>query len=232
MIDETRLPTHIAIIMDGNGRWAQNRGLPRHHGHREGIKALRRIIRACREIGIQYLTVYAFSTENWKRPEEELNTLFSLFKFFLKREVKKLIKNEIKLQFIGRLHEFSDDIKTLIEEVNLFMNFEPKMTLTVALNYGGRQEIIDAVNEIIRTGVETVDDKRFAEFLYTADMPEPDLLIRTSGEFRISNFLLWQSAYTEFYFSDVLWPDFNKKELIKAIEDYQTRERRFGGVRK
>jgi len=231
MSQKETLPRHIAIIMDGNGRWAKKRGLPRTAGHRAGIKALRRTIKNCKNNGIKYLTVYAFSTENWARPKDEINTLFSLFKFFLRREVNKLIKQKIKIQFIGRLHEFSDDIKILIEEVGTKMNFEPEMTFTVALNYGARQEIVDAVNEMIRRDVSEIDQMSFNDFLYTAGMPDVDLLVRTSGELRISNFLLWQCAYAEFYFTEAFWPDFDEKELNAAIAAYQRRERRFGGLK-
>lgn len=231
MLDPQKLPNHIAIIPDGNGRWAQKRNRPRYFGHKAGIKSIRTAVKTCKELGIKYLTIYAFSNENWQRPVTELDAIFSLFKYFLKREVKKMIKQKIKLKFIGRLSRFSDDIKELIDESNQLMNFDPEMTVTVALNYGGRQEILDAVYEVIHSNISTINEENFSEFLYTEDIPDPDLIIRTSGEQRISNFLLWQSAYSEFYFADVLWPDFGKADLIKAVEIYQQRRRRFGGIK-
>ena len=231
------IPQHIAIIMDGNGRWAKKRGLPRAAGHKRGAESLREAVRACNELGVKHLTVYAFSTENWQRPEDEVGFLMGLFMEAINNEVNKLHKNNVRIRFLGRLQQFS---KELQEKMRWAMDLTEKNTagnLNVMVNYGGRAEITDAVNEIVK-GIEgseggggrrkEITEEEIENNLYTKGIPDPDLLIRTANEMRISNFLLWQIAYSEIYVTDVLWPDFNKQELIKAIEEYGKRERRFG----
>ncbi|MFH0947556.1 MAG: isoprenyl transferase [Elusimicrobiota bacterium] len=224
------IPKHIAIIMDGNGRWAKKRGLPRLYGHHAGMKSVREIVIAANDIGVGVLTLYAFSTENWNRPKSEIKGLFGLLKLFIKKELGRLHKNNVKVNIIGRLSELPIDIVKLVEEAMEKTSKNTGMILNIALNYGGRQEIVDAVNKIITDGThKKVDEKIFEKYLYTTNLPSPDLIIRTSGESRISNFLLWQSAYSEFYMTSILWPDFKKKNLIEAIDEYQKRNRRFGG---
>ena len=233
-IAETALPKHIAIIMDGNGRWAAKRRLPRAAGHREGAEAVRRTVTACREMGIHYLTIYAFSSENWKRPADEVDDLMGLLRAYLKREIKELHKNDVRLQIIGDRSGLAGDICALIEEGEHKTQDCASMVLTIALNYGGQAEIVQAVREIgqkVAAGdlaPADIDEDTLTEHLYTHDMPDPDLLIRTSGEQRLSNFLLWQLAYTELMFVDTFWPDFDKDALVAAVQDYATRERRFG----
>jgi len=228
------LPRHIAIIMDGNGRWAKKRSLNRIRGHREGAKSVRNIVRACREIGIEVLTLYAFSTENWQRPPQEISALMTLLKEFLKSELAEMMEHGIRLNAIGQIERFSDDVLTVLEEVMEETRNNPGMILNLALSYGGRDEIVDAARKVaaeVQAGhlqVEEITRTVFSKYLYTEGMPEPDLLIRTSGEMRISNFLLWQIAYTEIYVTDTLWPDFRREELIQILHDYQKRERRFG----
>ncbi|MFN3966076.1 MAG: isoprenyl transferase [Endomicrobiia bacterium] len=224
------LPKHIAIIMDGNGRWAKKRNLPRVFGHRAGIKAVRQTIEACREIGIPYLSLYAFSTENWQRPKTEIKTLMNLLYKYLKKEKENLKKNDIKLIISGDISALPKIVQKEIKNVTEYTKDCKKMVLNLCLNYGSRQEIINAINKIISKKYSSVNEAIISKNLYTKDLPDPDLLIRTSGEFRISNFMLWQIAYTELYFTDVLWPDFSKEELYKAIQSYQKRERRFGKV--
>jgi undecaprenyl diphosphate synthase len=230
------LPGHIAVIMDGNGRWAKKRGLPRKAGHREGANTLKRIARICDEIGIEYLTVYAFSTENWTRPKEEVDALMSLLTEFLRNADNELAGKNIKIKVIGEAKGLSSEIQ---KEINRVMNNTKDntgLTLTLALNYGSRSEITRAAANIardVKKGVlklENIDEKLFESYLYTAGMPDPDLIIRPSGENRLSNFLLWQASYSEFWYSNVLWPDFSKKDLLQAIADYQKRDRRFGGL--
>jgi len=235
-MDPEKLPKHVAIIMDGNGRWAKTRRLNRIRGHQKGADAVRDIVRTSREIGIPWLTLYAFSEENWKRPQEEVSALMNLLKQFLKSERSEMKKNGIRLQAIGRIQRLSKDVrKTLFESIETTANNQD-MVLTLALSYGGRQEILDSVKKIaakVQKGLITggdINQELFTESLYTAGMPDPDLLIRTSGEYRISNFLLWQIAYTEIYITPTLWPDFGKEEYFKAIKDFQKRERRFGGT--
>ena len=229
MIDKTRLPRHIAIIMDGNGRWAQDRGLPKTAGHKAGVESVRHIVTYCRRIGVPYLTVYAFSTENWTRPKHEVSTLMGLVKKYLALELKSFKKNDIRLNCIGRLDGLPASVEKEIRSAMEKTESCGSMTFTVALNYGSRGEIVDAVNRIVREGHRFVDEKAFRGFLYTKDMPDPDLVIRTSGEMRISNFLLWQASYSELYFTEKLWPDFRASDLDEAIEEYQKRDRRFGG---
>ena len=236
-MDTSNLPKHIAIIMDGNGRWAEKRSLNRIAGHRMGIKRAKEIIRACRELGIQVLTLYAFSTENWNRPRREISTLMSLLKRFLSAEGKTLVKNNIRLNAIGSLEDLPGDVRDVLNEVMQLSRHNTGMVLNAALSYSGRNEILQAVKNICR-GVSAgildpslIDERLFSDHLYTAGLPDPDLLIRTSGEYRISNFLLWQTAYTELYITGTLWPDFTKKDLHRAIADYGKRERRFGLTR-
>ena len=219
---------HLAIIMDGNGRWASKHGLPVAAGHKQGAEAAKEITKTCVELGIKYLTLYTFSSENWNRPEDEVKNILGLLKYYLGEEAEKLVKNGVRIKFIGDISAFSDDIKKRCAELESKNPDNVKLIINIALNYGGRQEIINAVNAAIKNGKE-ISHEDFTKLLYTADTPDPDLLVRTGGDLRISNFLLWQSAYTEFYFTEILWPDFNKNELVKAIEDYNNRERRFGG---
>lgn len=225
------LPKHVVIIMDGNGRWAHRKGLDRISGHREGMKSVKSVVRAARELGIKAITLYAFSAQNWKRPKSEVDALMELLKHYLIKEGDTLIKRGIRLNAIGRLWELPYDIYQILTEIMEKTNKCREMTLTLALSYGGREEIIDAIKKLISnryTSTENINEETFSQFLYTADLPEPDLLIRTSGEMRISNFLLWQLAYTEIYVTKTLWPDFRKRHLIRALLNYQSRERRFG----
>lgn len=232
-----RLPKHIAIIMDGNGRWAAQRDKPRTFGHEAGVKAVKEVVKAASEIGIKYLTLYTFSVENWKRPRSEVSALMSLLSRTTRKEITELIKNDVKLQTIGRVHSLPATRQKVLQAAVEKTRDNNGLVLTLALNYGGRTEILDAVKAIansVRGGVmdiNEIDENLFSEFLYTVDMPDPDLLIRTSGERRISNFLLWQTSYTELYIIDTLWPDFGKPELFEAVAEYQKRERRFGKVR-
>jgi len=236
-IDPQRLPSHIAIIMDGNGRWANRRSLPRVAGHSAGVGPVRSTVESCARMGIQVLTLYAFSVENWKRPRAEVETLWRLLRFYLKKELPDLQKNGIRLQAIGRLDALPHQVRAELESVVEATARNRKLLVNLAINYGGRTEILDAVNNIIdaarregRLDSLNVDEETFAAGLYTADSPDPDLLIRTSGEMRISNFLLWQIAYSELYVTETLWPDFNRRELLKAVFDFQKRDRRYGGL--
>ena len=224
------VPRHIAIIMDGNGRWAKRRMMPRVAGHRKGVEALRGVIRACGERGVSHLTVFAFSSENWRRPQEEVSLLMELFMRALENEVARLHENNIRFRVIGDLSGFSERIQTLIRDAEALTRNNTRLTFTVAANYGGRWDIVHAVQKLIAAGTpaEAVDEAALARELSIADMPEPDLFIRTGGEQRISNFLLWQLAYTELYFTDTLWPEFDAAALDTAIASYRTRERRFG----
>ena len=226
------LPTHIAIIMDGNGRWAAQRHLPRVEGHRAGIDAVRDSVETAARLGIEVLTLYAFSIENWKRPVTEVGMLMRLLKRYLRSELNTLLRNDIRFRVIGRMEELSPDIQ---EELNVAIARTESghgMLFNIALNYSGRAEIVDAARRAIEAGVrpEDLDEQRFASFLYTAGQPDPDLLIRTSGEMRVSNYLLWQIAYSEIYVTDTLWPDFRRRHLIEAVLAYQKRERRYGGI--
>jgi undecaprenyl diphosphate synthase len=233
-LDKTNLPRHIAIIMDGNGRWAQNHSLGRIAGHRKGAESVRNIVEACRKIGISYLTLYAFSSENWSRPEREVRALMTLLERYLKSEVKVMLKNNIRLLAIGDTGALPEKVRTILRDTIGQTAGNTAMTLILALNYGSHDEILGAVRKLIdeaRQGTIRESDvtlERFAGYLSTKGIPDPDLLIRTSGEYRLSNFLLWQMAYTEFYFTDILWPDFREEQLIEAISEYQKRERRFG----
>jgi undecaprenyl diphosphate synthase len=233
-INKDKLPRHIAIIMDGNGRWAEKRSLNRIAGHRTGIKKAKEVIRSCREIGIEVLTLYAFSTENWKRPQREIKALMALLKRFLRAEGKDLIENNIRLNTIGNIVDLPKDVSQVLQEVMEKTKRNTGMVLNAALSYSGRDEIIQAVKKIIghvqqgEMTTKQINEEVFSQYLFTSGLPDPDLLIRTSGELRISNFLLWQMAYTEIYVTDILWPDFNKNNLIDAIADYQKRERRYG----
>ncbi|MBW2036974.1 MAG: isoprenyl transferase [Deltaproteobacteria bacterium] len=228
------IPHHLAIIMDGNGRWAKKRSLNRIRGHQEGVKSVRDIVTACREIGIKVLTLYAFSTENWQRPKEEVSALMNFLKVYLKAELPQMMKNGIRLNAIGEIEQLPDDVQAVLSEVMQTTKQNRSMLLNLALNYGGRDEIIMAVRKIAteveagRLQPDEITKKTFSNYLYTHGMPEPDLLIRTSGEMRISNFLLWQIAYTEIFVTRTLWPDFRRRELFQILLDYQKRERRFG----
>jgi len=228
------IPQHIAIIMDGNGRWAKARGLPRIMGHKQGAEALRRTLQACRETGIRYLTIYAFSSENWKRPIIEVSDLMELLRTFLDREISSLHKNGIKLRVIGDVSKLADDIRSQISAAESLTCDNKGFNLTVALSYGARQEIIHATQKLVKLAIsgeiptEKIDEAAISSLLYTHSIPDPDLLIRTAGEQRLSNFLLWQSAYTELYFTPVLWPDFTPEHLQEAISEYSNRERRYG----
>ena len=228
-IDFDNLPRHIAIIMDGNGRWAKKRGLPRTSGHSAGAENFRTIATYCKDIGIGYLTVYAFSTENWRRPPEEVRTIMSLLEKYLYEAIDTMERDKIKMKFFGDTSVLSPKLKALIERTNEISTHYDGFKVNVCLNYGGRDEILRAAKAVAESGEEFTEEN-FSSHLFSAGVPDPDLVIRTSGEMRISNFLLWQSAYSEFYFTDTLWPDFGKSELNKAIAEYQKRDRRFGGV--
>jgi undecaprenyl diphosphate synthase len=231
-IDPERLPAHIAIIMDGNGRWANRRNMPRVAGHQAGIDPVRAAVEACARLGIRALTLYAFSVENWKRPRHEIETLWRLLRFYLRREIPKLMRNNIRLCAIGRLEGLPDVVREELANAAAETSRNTGLCVNLALNYGGRAEIVDAVNAILTRGdVTEVDEQTLAAELYTAHVPDPDLLIRTSGEMRVSNFLLWQIAYAELYVTETLWPDFTRSDLLRAILDYQKRDRRFGGVK-
>jgi len=227
-----RLPAHVAIIMDGNGRWAAQRHLPRVEGHRAGIEAVRDTVECAARLGIQVLTLYAFSVENWKRPKTEVSTLMLLLKRYLRSELSTLLRNDIRFRVIGRIEELAPDIQAELREAIARTASNRGMLFNIALNYGGRAEIVDAARRAIEAGVraEDLDESRFASFLYTAGQPDPDLMIRTSGEMRVSNYLLWQIAYAEIYVTDTLWPDFRRRHLIDAVLAYQKRERRYGGI--
>ena len=230
------VPKHIAIIMDGNGRWAKERGLPRIAGHREGINSVREITRICGEIGVEYLTLFTFSTENWNRPKREVKALMTLLLSTIKKEIKELHKNNVKFSTIGDISILPESTVKGIKEVIKLTNGNSGLNLVLALNYGSRQEILSAVNNIINDinknnlDANSIDENIFSSYLDTNNCPDPDLLIRTSGELRISNFLLWQSAYTEMYLTDTYWPSFRKNELFQAIFEFQNRERRFGKI--
>lgn len=228
------LPAHIAIIMDGNGRWATQRKLPRVAGHKKGADSVREVIESCIGIGVPYLTLYAFSSENWRRPAEEIDSLMELLSFYLKKEVNTLHKNGVKLNFIGDLNKLPKDITLKLSEAEKLTCNNKKLVLTIALSYGSRQEITRAAQLMAqeisaeKLTPEEINEQSFHKFLYTLDIPDPDLLIRTSGEKRLSNFLLWQSAYAELHFTDTLWPDFHRKDLEQAIVEFGKRKRRYG----
>ena len=226
------VPTHVAIIMDGNGRWARERGLPRLAGHRAGVENLRTVLEASVEFDIKYLTIYAFSTENWKRPGEEVRGLIRILEEVIDREVSELHKNGVQLRHVGKLDRLSPELQRKVIEAIELTRDNNRLVLNVAWNYGGRAEIIHAIQQMIVDGVapEDVDEDLVSQYLYTAGCPDPDLIIRTSGELRVSNFLIWQSAYAEWYISPTYWPDFGREELLKALREYARRERRFGQV--
>jgi undecaprenyl diphosphate synthase len=230
------VPAHVAIIMDGNGRWAKARGLPRTAGHKKGVDAVRRTVEAARELGVGTLTIFSFSSENWRRPEEEVSDLMGLLRFYLRSEVAELHKAGIRLRVIGERARLSDDINRLIDDAETLTGANRTMTLVVALSYGSRQEIVTAAKRLAedvaagRLSADAIDEKALSGRLFTADLPDPDLIIRTSGEKRISNFLLWQAAYAELVFVDTLWPDFTKRDLEAAIDEFHRRERRFGAT--
>jgi len=230
--EEAPRPRHIAIIMDGNGRWARRRGLPRIAGHRAGTENIRRIVEACVEEGVEILTIYAFSTENWTRPREEVQGLLGILSEVIERETDNLHRNGVQVRHIGRLEELSPEIQSKISRSVERTRENRRLILNVAFNYGGRAEIVDAVRKIVARGLpaDQVDEKVVAAFLYTAGCPDPDLIVRTAGEMRLSNFLVWQAAYSEFYSTAALWPDFDKEELHKAIVEYGRRVRKFGAV--
>lgn len=238
VLDSGKIPVHIAIVMDGNGRWASKRGLPRSVGHREGANTLKRIVSSCNNIGIKYLTAYAFSTENWLRPREEVDALMSLLLEFLRNSDKELSGKNIRIKVIGELRGLSAEIRREIERVEEKSKRNTGLTLVIALNYGSRSELVNACIRIARDvkrgklNPESINEKLFSDYLYTAGIPDPDLVIRPSGENRLSNFLLWQSSYSEFWNSSILWPDFSEKDLLMAIDDFQKRDRRFGGLNK
>lgn len=235
-LDPQNLPSHVAIIMDGNGRWAKKRLLNRIKGHEKGSETVRAIVRTCREIGIRILTLYAFSTENWQRPQTEIYALMTLLKKFLKSEQKEMLDNNIRLNTIGQTERLPEDVRQELQKSIMLTRKNEGLILNLALSYGGRAEIVKAVREIAikaidgRIDTDSITPELFSKHLYTGEMPDPDLLIRTSGEMRISNFLLWQLAYTEIYVTDTLWPDFGKDEFIGIIKNYLQRERRFGNV--
>jgi undecaprenyl diphosphate synthase len=227
-----RLPRHVAVIMDGNGRWAAQRHLPRVEGHRSGIDSVRDIVESSARLGIQVLTLYAFSVENWKRPVTEVSTLMMLLKRYLRLELDALLRNNIRFRVIGKAGELAPDIRKELAAAEEKTASNTGMLFNIALNYGGRAEIVEAARRLLEAGVapEELDEERFAGFLYTAGQPDPDLLIRTSGEMRVSNFLLWQIAYAEIWVTETLWPDFRKRHLLEAILAYQKRHRRYGGI--
>jgi len=235
-LDPSKIPEHVAIIMDGNGRWATQKGLPRTAGHKEGVEALLRTVKACGDVGVRMLTVYAFSTENWERPRDEVDFLISFFASTIDRVTKDLVENEIRLRFFGRLDAFPEEVRGKMREAMDRTKDNAKFGLNVMVNYGGRAEIVDAVSKIVQQSEKgqiksgEISEKVIENNLYTAGLPDPELLIRTAYERRISNFLLWQLAYTELYFTKTLWPDFDKTKLVDAIADFQKRNRKFGRI--
>lgn len=228
-----KIPSHIAFIMDGNGRYAKQRMLPRSYGHKVGADTLENLLEICDDLGIRYITAYAFSTENWKRPKEEVNQLMLLFEKYLLTSTKKAMKNNIKILIIGDKTILSSKLQKTIKETENITKNNNGLTFIIAINYGGRDEIIRAIKKMNNDKIDfnLLNENIFNSYLDTSDIPDPDLLIRTGGEYRLSNFLLWQLSYTEFYFTDCLWPDFDKKELLKAIEYYSSKDRRYGGIK-
>ncbi len=235
-IDMERIPAHIAIIMDGNGRWAKQRKLPRTMGHRAAMKNIKMMVEESSNLGVKYLTLYAFSTENWKRSKEEVGALMDLVVEFINKEFEELHRNNVKLNSIGDISKLPEKSRAAVENAMYKTRNNTGLTLNIALNYGGRDEIVKGVKEIAKEvlegklQVDNIDDKIISDHLYTSGMPDPDIVIRPSGELRLSNYLLWQSAYSEFWFSNINWPDFTKEDLRRAISDFQKRDRRFGGV--
>lgn len=232
-----KIPQHVAIILDGNGRWAKSKGMPRNYGHAQGSKNVEKICEEAWRMGIKYLTVYAFSTENWNRPKDEVDALMKLLRNYMKTCLKTAKKNDMQIRVIGELQRLDEDIRSRIAELEEATKENGGLNFQIAINYGSRDEIVRAVRKLAadcakgKVNAEDIDEQVFEGYLDTHDIPDPDLMIRTSGELRLSNYLLWQLAYTEFYFTDVLWPDFSKEELIKAIEHYNARDRRYGGVK-
>jgi undecaprenyl diphosphate synthase len=226
----TKIPVHVAIIMDGNGRWATKRGLPRNEGHRAGVENMRRVLEGAVEFGVQVLTVYAFSTENWARPNEEVHGLLGILEETIKREVPEMHKNGVKLRHLGRLEGISEEMKQAVHAAIELTKNNDRITLNVAFNYGGRTEILDAIAKMIRDRIqpEQITETLFSSYLHTAGLPDPDLIVRTAGEMRLSNFLIWQAAYAEYYSTPALWPDFDKQELYDALLAFSQRQRRFG----
>ncbi|MEA2087461.1 MAG: isoprenyl transferase [Candidatus Caldatribacteriota bacterium] len=234
LFDKNKLPQHLAIIMDGNGRWAEKKGLPRSMGHREGAKTVKKVIVSCLNFHIPILTLFAFSTENWKRPKNEITYLLKLFERTLNKEKTNLIKNNIKINFIGRLNDLPDSLNEKMNELSESTRENDKLILNIAINYGGRAEIVDALKSISlkikekKLNIEEINENTIRDNLYTHNLPDPDLLIRTAGEMRISNFMIWQIAYTEFWVTPVFWPDFNENNLVEAIRNFQKRVRKYG----
>ena len=234
--EDRTAPVHVAVIMDGNGRWARARGLPRIAGHRAGAEAVRRTIKACRELGVRHLTLFAFSSENWKRPADEVDDLMGLLRFYIRKEIDELNAQGVAVHFIGSDEGLADDIRELMRKTEEITRDNRLLHVTVALNYGSRDELCRAVRAVAREAVDgkrrpdEIDEAVIAAHLDTAAMPDPDLIVRTSGEQRLSNFLLWQAAYAELVFSPVMWPDFDKEALVAAIDEYQRRERRYGAI--
>ncbi|HMC76557.1 MAG TPA: isoprenyl transferase [Vicinamibacterales bacterium] len=231
-VDFSRLPAHVAVIMDGNGRWAAQRHLPRVEGHRSGIDSVRDVVEGSARLGIKVLTLYAFSVENWKRPAAEVSTLMMLLKRYLRSELNTLLRNNIRFRVIGRMEDLAPDVQRELRDAEGRTAGNGGMQFNIALNYGGRAEIVEAARRMAADGVtaDQIDEVRFASYLYTAGQPDPDLLIRTSGEMRVSNFLLWQIAYAEIWVTDTLWPDFRQRHLLEAVVAYQKRDRRYGGI--
>ncbi|MBA7594222.1 Ditrans,polycis-undecaprenyl-diphosphate synthase ((2E,6E)-farnesyl-diphosphate specific) [subsurface metagenome] len=233
-IDKSKIPRHIAVIMDGNGRWADRKGLPRIMGHHAGIESVRATVRAASKIGIKFLTLYTFSTENWKRPQAEVNALMDMLEGLLHSELEELHKNNVQIKAIGRIDELPLKVRKALDNSIKVTSQNSGLVLVLAINYGGRQEIVDAVKKIIKNCHKNkkgkVDVETFRKFLYDSNIPYPDLIIRTSGELRLSNFLIWESAYSELWVTKTLWPDFRKRHLLKAIAHYQKRKRKFGGI--
>jgi undecaprenyl diphosphate synthase len=236
-LDPGRIPGHVAIIMDGNGRWAGRRRLPRVAGHKAGITSVREAVETCTRLGVRFLTLYAFSMENWKRPKSEVEALWRLLRIYLRKEVPSLIENGVRLEALGRLDQLPETAQQDLDNARRQTARGSRMQLNLAINYGGRTEIIDAVNSLLASAREDgrlnsleLDEEMLASSMYTAGQPDPDLLIRTSGEMRVSNFLLWQIAYSELYVTETLWPDFRRRDLLRAVAEYQKRERRFGGL--
>ncbi len=231
-VDFDRLPAHVAVIMDGNGRWAAERHLPRVEGHRAGIDVVRDVVETSARLGFDVLTLYAFSVENWKRPAAEVSVLMELLKRYLRVELRTLLSNDIRLRVLGQYEELPPDVRRELEAAQARTDGNHGMVFNIALNYGGRAEIVDAARRAIDAGLPSseLDERQFSQWLYTAGQPDPDLLIRTSGEMRVSNFLLWQIAYSEIWVTETLWPDFRARHLLEAILDYQKRDRRYGGI--
>lgn len=232
-IDFSKLPRHVAVIMDGNGRWAKKRSLPRVEGHRAGAESVREVVETCARLGIKYITLYAFSKENWKRPRREVATLWRLLEEYLKKQDKVLLENRFRLKVIGQRNGIPVSVQKELNRVEELTKDNYRMTIILALNYGGRTEIVDSIKKVLKErdfDVESFNEEKFSKYLYTAEIPDPDLLIRTSGEQRVSNFLLWQIAYSEIWITPEYWPDFRKKHLLQAVVDYQKRERRFGDI--